>query len=244
MTPTPTGIPEGVKKADFVQRLFNTIAKRYDLLNDCISFGMHRHWKQQAVNRLQLEAGQTALDVCTGTGDLLALLLKAVGNNGQVTGLDFSEEMLAVAHKRYTVHLQVEASNLTLVQGDAMALPFADNSFDAGIVSFGLRNVTTIETAVAELVRVVKPGGVVLNLDTCPQVLLPGFDIYFSKVMPFIGRLLAGNQSAYQYLQASSKNFLTPERLQQVFQQCGLEAVTVNRTGFGSVAMVYGKKVG
>ena len=243
-TTTPTGIPEGVKKADFVQSLFNKIAKRYDLLNDCISFGMHRKWKQEAVIRLNLQAGYSALDVCTGTGDLLSLLLKTVGTTGKITGLDFSEEMLAVAHHRYASVLQAKTPALKLVQGDAMALPFADNTFNAGIVSFGLRNVTTVETAVAELVRVVKPGGVVLNLDTCPQVLLLGFDIYFSKVMPFFGKLLAGNQSAYQYLQASSKNFLTPEALQQLFTQCGLETVTVKRTGFGSVAMVYGIKGG
>jgi demethylmenaquinone methyltransferase/2-methoxy-6-polyprenyl-1,4-benzoquinol methylase len=241
---TPTGIPEGIKKADFVHALFNAIAKRYDLLNDCISFGMHRKWKQEAVSRLNLQAGDAALDVCTGTGDLLSLLLKTVGTTGSVTGLDFSEEMLAVAQQRYASFVQAKNPALTLVQGDAMALPFADNTFNAGIVSFGLRNVTMVETAVAELVRVVKPGGIVLNLDTCPQVLLPGFDIYFSKVMPFFGKLLAGNQSAYQYLQASSKNFLTPEALQHLFTQCGLETVTVKRTGFGSVAMVYGIKCG
>lgn len=242
MTTVPTGIPAGVEKATFVRQLFNAIAKRYDLLNDCISFGMHRQWKQTAVGLLNLQAGQTALDVCTGTGDLLALLLKAVGSTGKVTGIDFSEEMLAVAHKRYAVQLVEQSEWLTLLQGDAMALPFEANTFNAGIVSFGLRNVSSVETAVAELVRVVKPGSVVLNLDTCPQVLLPGFDIYFSKLMPLIGKCLAGNQWAYDYLQASSKNFLTPEALQRVFEQCGLEAVTVRRTGFGSVAMVYGRK--
>jgi demethylmenaquinone methyltransferase/2-methoxy-6-polyprenyl-1,4-benzoquinol methylase len=239
---TSTGIPEGIKKADFVQSLFNTIAQRYDLLNDCISFGMHRQWKQEAVAKLNLQMGDTALDVCTGTGDLLSLLLKTVGSTGKVTGLDFSEEMLKIAHQRYATTLKTTAPTLNLIQGDAMALPFPENTFNASIVSFGLRNVTTIETAVLELVRVVKPGGVVLNLDTCPQVLLPGFDLYFSKIMPFFGKLLAGNQSAYQYLQASSKNFLPPEALQHLFQQCGLEGVTVKRTGFGSVAMVYGKK--
>ena len=168
--------------------------------------------------------------------------MKTVGTTGKVTGLDFSEAMLHVAHQRYATALQQNIPTLTLIQGDAMALPFADNTFHAGIVSFGLRNVTTIETAVAELVRVVKPGGVILNLDTCPQVLLPGFDLYFSHIMPFFGKLLAGNQSAYQYLQASSKNFLTPESLQDIFQHCGLKTVKVKRTGFGSVAMVYGTK--
>jgi demethylmenaquinone methyltransferase/2-methoxy-6-polyprenyl-1,4-benzoquinol methylase len=242
MTTAPTGIPAGVEKATFVCQLFNAIAKRYDLLNDCISFGMHRHWKQTAVRLLNLQTGQTALDVCTGTGDLLALLLKAVGNTGTVTGLDFSEEMLGVAQQRYAVPLAQEPATLTLVQGDAMALPFEANTFNASIVSFGLRNVSSVETAVAELVRVVKPGSIVLNLDTCPQVLLPGFDIYFSKLMPLIGKFLAGNQWAYDYLQASSKNFLAPEALQQVFERCGLEAVVVRRIGFGSVAMVYGRK--
>jgi demethylmenaquinone methyltransferase/2-methoxy-6-polyprenyl-1,4-benzoquinol methylase len=239
---TPTDIPEGVKKADFVQSLFNAIAKRYDLLNDCISFGMHRNWKKEAVSRLHLQTGDAVLDVCTGTGDLLALLMKSVGTTGRVTGLDFSEAMLRVAHQRYAAALQQNAPTLNLIQGDAMALPFADNTFHAGIVSFGLRNVTTIETAVAELVRVVKPSGIILNLDTCPQVVLPGFDLYFSHIMPFFGKLLAGNQSAYQYLQASSKNFLTPESLQDIFQHCGLETVKVKRMGFGSVAMVYGIK--
>jgi demethylmenaquinone methyltransferase / 2-methoxy-6-polyprenyl-1,4-benzoquinol methylase len=230
-------LPTLDEKPRFVQGLFNRIAGRYDTLNNVISLGMHWGWKRKAVAALQLKQGQHALDVCTGTGDLLGLLVQHVGGTGQVTGLDFSYEMLNVARKRYAGH-----SAIHLVQGDAMALPFEDASFHGSIVSFGLRNVADVQDAIQELVRCTQTGGWVVNLDTAPIAQLPGFSLYFKYIMPRFGQLLAGDKQAYQYLQASTEAFLTPEQLAQCFELAGLRNVSIQRIGFGSVAMIQGQK--
>ncbi|MFM7389764.1 MAG: bifunctional demethylmenaquinone methyltransferase/2-methoxy-6-polyprenyl-1,4-benzoquinol methylase UbiE [Vampirovibrionales bacterium] len=236
---TANSLPPTTEKPQFVQQLFNTIARRYDLLNDCISFGMHRFWKSQLCRSLKLQTGHHALDVCTGTGDLIRYLLPQVGPEGRVTGLDFSQEMLAVAHQRYPT---AKEPRVTLVQGDAMALPFDPASFDAAVVAFGLRNVASIETAVAELAKVVRVGGVVAIMDTIPNPRLPGFGFYFKHVMPLFGRLLAGSQQSYQYLQASTDAFYTPAQLQQVCADAGLHRIQVRTFGFGTVVCITAEK--
>jgi len=230
-------LPRLEEKPVFVQRLFNRIATRYDALNNIISFGMHWGWKRHAVASLQLKNAEHGLDVCTGTGDLLGLMLPNVGEAGQVTGLDFSEQMLAVAKDRYK-----NASNVTLVQGDAMHLPFANDTFHASIISFGLRNVADIRQTIAEMMRCTQVGGRVINLDTAPITSLPCFSWYFKHVMPRFGELLAGDKEAYQYLQASTEAFESPERLKAVFESLGLVDVRIERLGFGSVAMIVGVK--
>ena len=230
-------LPSLEEKPVFVQRLFNRIATRYDALNNIISLGMHWGWKRHAVACLQLTHDQHGLDVCTGTGDLLGLMLPYVGAFGEVTGLDFSEKMLAVAKDRYN-----NVSNLTLVQGDAMHLPFADDSFRASIISFGLRNVADIRQTIAEMIRCTKAGGRIINLDTAPITSLPCFSWYFKHVMPRFGELLAGDKEAYQYLQASTEAFESPEGLKALFEDLGLVDVRIERLGFGSVAMIVGTK--
>jgi demethylmenaquinone methyltransferase / 2-methoxy-6-polyprenyl-1,4-benzoquinol methylase len=230
-------LPSIEDKPQFVQHLFNRIAGRYDTLNNVISLGMHWGWKRQAVAALQLQQGQHALDVCTGTGDLLGILHKAVGDEGQVTGLDFSHEMLNVARKRYAQH-----PNTHLVQGDAMVLPFDEATFHGAVVAFGLRNVADVQTAIGELARCTKPGGWVVNLDTAPVAKLPGFSLYFKYIMPRFGQLLAGDKQAYQYLQASTEAFLTPEQLVDCFESAGLTQVSIQRVGFGSAAIIRGQK--
>ena len=223
-------------KAVYVQSMFNRIAGTYDLLNDCISFGMHRLWKNRACNLLALQPGQTVLDVCTGTGDLLPRLAKRVGKQGRVIGLDFSEEMLEVGQKRFP-----ELSNTHWQQGDAMALPFEANSFDGAIVSFGLRNVSDIQKTVNEMARVVKPGGWVVNLDTNPKPALPGFKLYFSLLMPLIGQLFSMDKKAYQYLSESTWHFLSPEELGDIFKNAGLNPVQVLPLSMGAVSIQAGQ---
>jgi demethylmenaquinone methyltransferase/2-methoxy-6-polyprenyl-1,4-benzoquinol methylase len=230
-------LPSLEEKPIFVQQLFNRIAKRYDVLNNIISLGLHWGWKRHAVASLHLQQGQHALDVCTGTGDLLGLILPYVGEVGQVTGLDFSEEMLSVAKKRYH-----DTSNLTLVQGDAMHLPFANDAFNASIISFGLRNVADIRQTIAEMIRCTKTGGRLINLDTAPLSHFPGFAWYFKHVMPRFGEMLAGDKEAYQYLQASTEAFESPEGLKALFEDLGLVDVRIERLGLGSVAMIVGTK--
>ncbi len=223
-------------KSEQVQSMFDRIAKRYDVLNDCISFGMHRGWKKEASKQLQLKTGDTVLDVCSGTGDLIGYLNQHVGDTGHITALDFSADMLGVAKDRFA-----DLSNLKVVQGDALALPFENNSFDAAIVSFGLRNVVDIQQAINEMTRVVKPGGWVVNLDTCPDVKLPGFWLYFSTIMPIMGKLLALDKKAYSYLSQSTKHFLTPDELGKLFVNAGLQHVKLTPLSFQSVSIQAGQ---
>lgn len=225
-----------------IQQMFNRIAKTYDVLNDCISFGMHRLWKRRACQQLQLKPGDHVLDVCTGTGDLIGYLLPLVGKTGAVTGLDFSEEMLNVARERFPENT---SNNIHLQQGDALALPFEDNTFDGAMISFGLRNVTDIPGAIREMTRVVKPSGWVVNLDTCPQPKLPGYWLYFKHIMPRIGKLICqdkGAESAYSYLSASTQNFLSPDELKTVFESAGLHPVSSQTLMFQSVSLQAGQK--
>ncbi|MEB3286552.1 MAG: bifunctional demethylmenaquinone methyltransferase/2-methoxy-6-polyprenyl-1,4-benzoquinol methylase UbiE [Vampirovibrionales bacterium] len=244
---TPSGqaaLPE--EKAADVQAMFDRIARTYDLLNDCISFGMHRQWKRRAIQRLQLPKGQDnihVLDVCTGTGDLAGYFLESFEKSesllSRITGLDFSQEMLAIARKRFP---QSQFPAISFEQGDAMALPYADNTFDAAIISFGLRNIVDIPKAIAEMTRVVKPGAWVLNLDTSPTPKLPGYWLYFKTVMPIIGRLLSMDPKAYAYLSQSTEKFLSPAALVSVFQQAGLRQVACENLMFASVSMQWGQK--
>jgi demethylmenaquinone methyltransferase/2-methoxy-6-polyprenyl-1,4-benzoquinol methylase len=228
-----------VSKAYRVHSIFNRIAGRYDLLNDCISFGLHRFWKQKAVDCLKLNPGQYALDVCTGTGDLIHYLEKRVGPTGKLTGLDFSEEMLAIARNRYQ-----DKKRIHFEQGDAQDLPFGEDHFDGAVVAFGLRNVTDIDKTLQEMMRVVKPGARVVNLDTSPKPRLPGFKLYFRYVMPLIGQLLSGDRDAYEYLHRSTEDFLSPEALKERFEATGFQNVQIVPVAFESAVILVGTKPG
>lgn len=224
-------------KADQIQAMFDGISGSYDLLNDCISFGMHRFWKRKACALLNLKQGDAVLDVASGTGDLLGYLSPLVGKNGRVTGLDFSAEMLAVAEKRFQ-----QLENVDYIQGDALKLPFEDNTFDGAIISFGLRNVTDIPKAIAEMRRVVKPNGWVVNLDSNPEPSIPFFWFYFSLIMPVVGKVFSMDQSAYEYLAKSTKHFLTPAQLKAVFEDAGLHQVTSSTMTLGAASLQAGQK--
>ncbi|MFN8614750.1 MAG: bifunctional demethylmenaquinone methyltransferase/2-methoxy-6-polyprenyl-1,4-benzoquinol methylase UbiE [Vampirovibrionales bacterium] len=223
----------GHNREPLVAAMFDRIAPTYNCLNDVISFGLHRHWKHQAVQALALKPGQTVLDVCTGTGDLLAPLKQAVGKTGTCLGVDVSSDMLAIAQQRF-------GQTVTLQQASALQLPYPTHSVDGAIVSFGLRNVDDIPQAIREMARVVKPGGRVVSLDTTPDPWLPGYWWYFEHIMPLIGRLLSGDSGAYAYLSQSSRRFAPPHQLAEWFSQAGLTHITVTRLAFGSVALVCG----
>lgn len=224
-------------KGERVQQMFDRIAGRYDLLNHWISMGFHRAWKRRACDNLRLNPGDRVLDVCTGTGDLIELLLDRVGPSGEVTGLDFSSQMLAIARERLA-----HAPNVRFDQGDAMALPYADHTFDGAIISFGLRNVTDIPVALSEMHRVIKPGGWMVNLDTAPSPPLPGFQFYFSHVVPWLGGLLARDAQAYRYLSESTRHFLSPDELKQAFIQAGCQTVSSQTLMWGAVSLQAGQK--
>ncbi|GAB4271497.1 ubiquinone/menaquinone biosynthesis methyltransferase [Thermincola ferriacetica] len=238
-----TKLPSKENKEKFVRDMFNSIARRYDLMNTLMTGGLDKKWRKFAVKRAELQPGGYGLDVCCGTGMLTMELARAAGLDGRVTGLDFSEKMLAVA-KENLKNFDLK-DNISLIQGNAMALPFAENTFDCATVGWGLRNVPDIMTALREMVRVVKPGAKVVSLDMA-QPTAPVFkQLYwfcFEKVIPAMGKLWAGNKGAYSYLHASAKVFPNQKVLVQMFREAGLVETKYHNFCGGVVAVVEGRK--
>lgn len=235
---------KGDDKARYVAAMFDRIARRYDLLNTVMSFGMHHLWRWQATAAATkgVERGE-ALDLATGTGDF-ALELAARPAITGVVGLDFSPQMLALAQKK------AKRSRLKRlvqwVQGDALALPFSDSHFACVTSGFGLRNFADMEAGLREMVRVVRPGGRVVILDISP---LRGrgparrfLRLYFSRVVPRVGAFLAKDAEGYTYLPESVENFLDPQDLAQMMERAGLQMVTYRMLGLGAVAIHSGEK--
>ena len=237
-------LPSKEDKSKYVQDTFNSIAGSYDLMNTLMTLGLDKSWRKMAVKCAELAVGGKGLDVCCGTGMLTMEQARAAGPTGQITGLDFSDNMLKTARNNIT---QFDLRDIiTFVQGDAMNLPFEDNSFDCATVGWGLRNVPDISKALAEMVRVVKPGGKVVSLDMAKPT-LPVFKqiywLFFKKVVPALGVLFSGNKKAYDYLHDSSKVFVNQKELAGLFTQAGLiESRYINLFG-GVVAIVEGKKL-
>ncbi|MDD3594698.1 MAG: bifunctional demethylmenaquinone methyltransferase/2-methoxy-6-polyprenyl-1,4-benzoquinol methylase UbiE [Candidatus Gastranaerophilales bacterium] len=221
-----------------INRIFNDLAKNYDKLNNIISLGLHLNIKKQAVKNVPLKDDFKVLDICTGTGDVAIYIAKNITKNGKVTGIDFSEPMLAIA-KRKASNLK----NIEFLNADAMALPFEDNEFDACFISFGLRNLPDYKQALLEMKRVTKNGGFVVNLDTGkPQGFLKFFyQIYFFKIMPALGRFFHGNASPYEYLAKSSKSFPSSKELVSMFEELGLKEVKSVNFLFGAISQQIGE---
>ena len=243
----------GEQRAAKVNDLFDAIARRYDLLNDLQSFGLHRRWKHRVVVLAAIQPGQRALDVCCGTGDLaLALARRGV----EVTGLDFSQAMLEIARlrsqKSEARSQKPEVRNptsgfrpLVFLQGDAQQLPFPDNSFDAVTVGYGLRNLASWETGLREMLRVAKPGGrlVVLDFGKPPNALWRA--IYFAHLkmtVPLLGRLFCGNADAYAYILESLKHYPAQEGVAAKMRELNLSNVRLINLLGGAMAINYGEK--
>lgn len=240
-------LPTSEEKHDYVLEQFDRIAKKYDLANDLISLGMHRLWKQQAIAEFGAGSGGQYLDVCTGTGDLAMLIATRKGFAGNVVGLDFSSQMLAVAAQREKQAAARGAlkSSIEWKQGDAQSLPFASDRFDGAIISFGLRNLTELQKGLDEMARVVKPGGKVINLDLGQPdmpIFTPFFLFFFDNVVPLIGELVQNDRAAYTYLPESRKNYPHPKVLSSMFEKAGLKNVRWEQLALGSVAMHVGTK--
>jgi demethylmenaquinone methyltransferase / 2-methoxy-6-polyprenyl-1,4-benzoquinol methylase len=236
-------LPNKEEKERYVQEMFNKIAKRYDLMNTLMTFGLDKGWREFTVKHSELKPGGNALDVCCGTGMLSMELAKVGGSNGKVTGLDFSEEMLIKGRENIKEFSQ--AKNINLIQGNAMELPFADNTFDCATVGWGLRNVPDIKKAVSEMMRVVKPGGKVVSLDMAKPS-MPVFKqiywLYFDKIVPFMGKVTAGKKSAYSYLHDSAREFPHQKDLAKLFGEVGLSETKYFDLAGGVVAVVEGRK--
>ncbi|EJA1894429.1 demethylmenaquinone methyltransferase [Staphylococcus pseudintermedius] len=218
-----------------VHEVFQNISGKYDRLNNIISFEQHKVWRKKVMKEMNVQAGTIALDVCCGTADWTIALSQAVGPEGEVTGLDFSENMLKVGEEK-TAHMD----NIRLVQGDAMALPFDDNTFDYVTIGFGLRNIPDYSKALSEMYRVLKPGGMVVCLETSQPtmpVFKQGYRLYFKFVMPIFGKIFAKSKQEYEWLQQSAFDFPDRETLKKMFEGVNFENVKVLSFTGGVAAM-------
>ena len=210
-------------KEQKVHSVFESISTDYDKMNSVISFNLHKKWRADIMKRMNVKTGSKALDVCCGTADWTISMAESIGSQGHVTGLDFSKAMLTSAAPKTDKH-----PNISLIQGNAMELPFEDHTFDYVTIGFGLRNVPDYEKVLKEMYRVVKPGGIVACLETS-QSEIPGyrqlFRLYFNYIMPVFGKLFAKSYNEYSWLQESADEFPGREELAQLFKSAGFTQV-------------------
>lgn len=229
-----------LSKEEKVHNVFEKISGDYDKMNSVISFKQHKKWREDIMVRMNVQEGDKALDVCCGTADWTIALANAVGPSGEVTGLDFSEGMLEAGRPK------VQAiPNITLVQGNAMELPFPDNTFDVVTIGFGLRNVPDYLTVLQEMHRVLKPGGMIACLETS-QTEIPVyrqlFRLYFKFIMPLFGKLFAKSYKEYSWLQESADDFPGMKSLAQLFTEAGFVEVSFKPYSGGAAAGHVGYK--
>jgi demethylmenaquinone methyltransferase/2-methoxy-6-polyprenyl-1,4-benzoquinol methylase len=213
-------VPEA-EKAGRVRGVFSSVASKYDVMNDVMSGGIHRLWKDAMMDWLAPRPGQKLLDVAGGTGDISFRFLKRAGY-GHATVLDLTESMLVEGRKR--AEAEAMADQLDWVVGDAMALPFEDNAFDVYTISFGIRNVTRPQDALNEAYRVLRPGGrlMVLEFSQLPNPMMQkAYDLYSFNVIPRMGQAIAGDRDSYQYLVESIRKFPDQETFLQMVRQAG-----------------------
>ncbi|MGB3177452.1 MAG: bifunctional demethylmenaquinone methyltransferase/2-methoxy-6-polyprenyl-1,4-benzoquinol methylase UbiE [Albidovulum sp.] len=230
-------------KAGMVHGVFTRVANRYDVMNDVMSMGIHRLWKDAMMDWLAPRPGQTLLDVAGGTGDVAFRFLKRAGG-ATATVLDMTESMLVEGQKR--AEAENMADRLSWVVGDAMALPFEANTFDTYTISFGIRNVTRIPDALAEAYRVLKPGGrlMVLEFSQLPNPAMQwAYDRYSFNVIPKMGEIIANDHDSYQYLVESIRKFPDQESFATLIRQAGFEQVKYRNLTMGVAALHSGWKI-
>ena len=235
-------VPEA-EKAGRVQGVFTSVASRYDVMNDVMSGGIHRLWKDAMMDWLAPRPGQRLLDVAGGTGDIAFRFLRRAGY-GHATVLDLTEPMLIEGRKRAEAE-RLETS-LDWVVGDAMALPFEDRSFDVYTISFGIRNVTRPEDALAEAFRVLKPGGrlMVLEFSQLPNPMMQkAYDLYSFNVIPRMGQVIANDRDSYQYLVESIRRFPDQERFLGMIRDAGFDNAAYRNLTMGVAALHSGWKL-
>ena len=236
-------VPEG-EKAKLVGRVFSSVAQKYDLMNDLMSFGAHRVWKRYFVATSGVREGDIVLDLAGGTGDIAALLAPRVGDKGAVVVGDINADMLRLGRDRLLDHGRVRG--LDYAQLDAEALPFPDKSFDCVTMAFGLRNVTRKERALAEIRRVLRIGGRALILEFSQlraEFLKPLYDFHSFEVLPRLGRMIAGDEASYRYLAESIRKHPDQETLKAMMEEAGFARVDVRNLSAGIVAIHRGYRV-
>lgn len=231
---------EETQKAEKVAGVFHSVASNYDLMNDLMSMGLHRIWKMFTIASANVLPGQKVLDIAGGTGDLAQAFSKKAGKSGEVWLSDINSSMLKVGRDR----LMDQGTIIPCAQLDAEHIPFRNNHFDLVTVSFGLRNMTHKEIALKEMCRVTKPGGksMVLEFSQPIEALKPIYDIYSFKVLPWLGKKIAGDAQSYQYLAESIRMHPDQETLKQMMLDGGFDQVEVHRMSGGIVALHIGYK--
>ena len=235
--PPPDPLPADRAPAE-IAGMFDRIAGRYDLLNRVLSAGRDRVWRARAVEALRLQGGETVLDLCTGTADLLLALAPPGGGAGRVVGVDFSTEMLRLGHRK--VRRSTARGALTLLRGDAERIPLGDASVDGVTIGFGIRNVRDRVAALAEVRRVLRPGGrlAILEFGTPgPAPVRAVYLWYFQRLLPLIGRFVSRHASAYTYLPASVAEFPPPDAFCALLEQAGFADVRCEPLTLGIVCL-------
>ncbi len=241
-TEADSGVPsrDSEEFADQVRGMFDRISGVYDLMNSAMTAGLHHEWRQRAVDRAEVGPGSDALDVCCGTGDLALELRRRIGPDGRVVGSDFSEPMLELARRKSGD----EGLPVEFGWADALDLPYGDGSFDAVTIGFGARNLADLDRGIAEMTRVLRPGGrlVILEITRPKRQPLSGFySFWFDRLVPVLGTL-AGDPEAYSYLPDSVRTFPEPEELAGKLDGAGLEGIRWLLLAGGIIAIHSGRK--
>ena len=221
--------------------MFDRIAGVYDLMNSAMTVGLHHGWRKRAADRAELEPGDSALDLCCGTGDLALELRERVGASGRVVGADFSERMLELANDKA---VERGFPDITFEWADALELPYSDAAFDAVTVGFGVRNLADLDAGVGEMARVLRPGGRLVILEiTQPRrpPLSTFFKLWFDRLVPLLGRV-AGDPEAYSYLPESVRSFPPPEGLAAIMDRAGFERIRYTILAGGIIAIHSGAR--
>jgi len=230
-------------KAGMVRGVFDSVASKYDVMNDLMSAGLHRVWKRYTVDQAAIKPGNVVLDLAGGTGDLAREFSRKVGKDGQVVLADINAAMLEQGRRRL-IDAGV-SGNVTIAQVDAQYLPFDNGTFDCITMAFGLRNVTDKDAALASMFRVLKPGGkaMILEFSEPSKAIKPAYDLYSFKVLPAIGKLVTNDPDSYQYLAESIRMHPDQETLKSMMETAGFERCRFHNLAAGIVALHIGYRI-
>jgi demethylmenaquinone methyltransferase/2-methoxy-6-polyprenyl-1,4-benzoquinol methylase len=230
-------------KASMVRGVFDSVASRYDVMNDLMSAGLHRLWKRYTIDQAAIKPGNVVLDLAGGTGDLAGEFARKVGKDGHVVLADINAAMLEQGRRRL-----IDAGisgNVTIAQVDAQDLPFESGTFDCITMAFGLRNVTDKDAALASMLRVLKPGGkaMILEFSEPNKAIKPAYDLYSFKVLPTLGKLITNDPDSYQYLAESIRMHPDQETLKSMMESAGFERCRFHNMAAGIVALHIGYRI-